>query len=305
MRQHPPDGSVFLLCCAAFNGGGRRPANLHQGFACHLVHPLQNDKVMLEKASIVSPCSLGAATGHPPVCSTLVPRVCQAGTSTNHSMQAQRHGGCVKTPSTISLNQPITSRQHHRNKYRAAPAAAEPPAALLYDFHDQLIPYDQVGEPILLLPHSNCQSAAVDHLFCYAGMVVAEAARGRAVCSSSRHGRRHARHRLPAAGWWWCRVWQQLLGGAELCRNSSVWQLLCTLQHPPVYTLGAGSSEEHVKFDLQQPPHPLYRTERGGEVTYHGPGQVTKVGSWRGQGGRLQRSDAAVGCVYEWVDPGR
>jgi hypothetical protein len=49
----------------------------------------------------------------------------------------------------------------------------------------------------------------------------------------------------------------------------------CTcLQHPPVYTLGAGSSEEHVKFDLQQPPHRLYRTERGGEVTYHGPGQV-------------------------------
>jgi lipoate-protein ligase B len=46
------------------------------------------------------------------------------------------------------------------------------------------------------------------------------------------------------------------------------------LQHPPVYTLGAGSSEDHLKFDLQQPPHPLYRTERGGEVTYHGPGQV-------------------------------
>lgn len=46
------------------------------------------------------------------------------------------------------------------------------------------------------------------------------------------------------------------------------------MQHPPVYTLGAGSSSEHVKFDLQQPPHPLFHTERGGEVTYHGPGQV-------------------------------
>lgn len=50
--------------------------------------------------------------------------------------------------------------------------------------------------------------------------------------------------------------------------------LCCAVQHPPVYTMGAGSSEDHVKFDLQHPPHPLYRTERGGEVTFHGPGQV-------------------------------
>lgn len=50
--------------------------------------------------------------------------------------------------------------------------------------------------------------------------------------------------------------------------------LLFPRQHPPVYTLGAGSNEGHVKFNLDNPPHPLYRTERGGEVTYHGPGQV-------------------------------
>ncbi|KAL1817821.1 hypothetical protein ACET3Z_020395 [Daucus carota] len=44
---------------------------------------------------------------------------------------------------------------------------------------------------------------------------------------------------------------------------------LVILQHPPVYTLGAGSSEDHLKGIKN-----YYRTERGGEVTYHGPGQL-------------------------------
>ena len=52
-------------------------------------------------------------------------------------------------------------------------------------------------------------------------------------------------------------------------------QALVILQHEPTYTLGTGSSVEHVKFDLEHPPHPLFRTERGGEVTFHGPGQLT------------------------------
>ncbi|KAK9845768.1 hypothetical protein WJX81_001903 [Elliptochloris bilobata] len=49
---------------------------------------------------------------------------------------------------------------------------------------------------------------------------------------------------------------------------------LLLLQHAPVYTLGAGSSLEHLSFDADAPPLPLHRTERGGEVTYHGPGQL-------------------------------
>lgn len=46
------------------------------------------------------------------------------------------------------------------------------------------------------------------------------------------------------------------------------------LQHQPVYTLGTGSSEENIHFDVKKAPFELYRTERGGEVTYHGPGQL-------------------------------
>lgn len=49
---------------------------------------------------------------------------------------------------------------------------------------------------------------------------------------------------------------------------------LIILQHAPVYTLGPGSSLEHLSFDPAEPPFPLFRTERGGEVTYHGPGQL-------------------------------
>jgi hypothetical protein len=41
---------------------------------------------------------------------------------------------------------------------------------------------------------------------------------------------------------------------------------LLLVQHPPVYTLGAGSSLAHLGFDPAAPPLPLFRTERGGEV---------------------------------------
>ena len=42
------------------------------------------------------------------------------------------------------------------------------------------------------------------------------------------------------------------------------------LQHSPVFTLGTGSSPDFVLSDLV----PVVRMDRGGEVTYHGPGQL-------------------------------
>ncbi|PWA65982.1 biotin/lipoate A/B protein ligase family [Artemisia annua] len=47
-------------------------------------------------------------------------------------------------------------------------------------------------------------------------------------------------------------------------------------EHEPVYTLGTASSENNLNFDVKDSPLPLYQTERGGEVTYHGPGQDNK-----------------------------
>ncbi|CAB1104580.1 unnamed protein product [Ectocarpus sp. CCAP 1310/34] len=54
--------------------------------------------------------------------------------------------------------------------------------------------------------------------------------------------------------------------------------VLLMLEHPPVYTLGRGSSLDHLRFDPTDPSsldgREVRRTERGGEVTWHGPGQV-------------------------------
>ncbi|MCW6037002.1 lipoyl(octanoyl) transferase LipB [Spirulina subsalsa FACHB-351] len=57
-------------------------------------------------------------------------------------------------------------------------------------------------------------------------------------------------------------------------QDPSLEDLLLLLEHPPVYTLGTGSDLAFVKFDPQQAPYELHRTERGGEVTYHCPGQL-------------------------------
>lgn len=46
---------------------------------------------------------------------------------------------------------------------------------------------------------------------------------------------------------------------------------LWIVEHSPVFTLGLGADQSHVLA-----PHdiPVIQTDRGGEVTYHGPGQV-------------------------------
>ena len=41
--------------------------------------------------------------------------------------------------------------------------------------------------------------------------------------------------------------------------------------HPPVFTLGQAGKPEHL---LQDSDIPLVRTDRGGQITYHGPGQA-------------------------------
>jgi lipoyl(octanoyl) transferase len=46
---------------------------------------------------------------------------------------------------------------------------------------------------------------------------------------------------------------------------------LWIVEHPPVFTLGLGADRGHV---LSAHDIPVVQTDRGGEVTYHGPGQV-------------------------------
>lgn len=58
----------------------------------------------------------------------------------------------------------------------------------------------------------------------------------------------------------------------EARRQDKSCDALLLLEHPHVFTLGRGASERY----LTSPPPavPVYRVSRGGEVTYHGPGQL-------------------------------
>lgn len=53
--------------------------------------------------------------------------------------------------------------------------------------------------------------------------------------------------------------------------------LLLLVEHPPVYTMGRTTQDHHWPGDVQltqQTGIPVVRTERGGSITYHGPGQA-------------------------------
>jgi lipoyl(octanoyl) transferase len=60
----------------------------------------------------------------------------------------------------------------------------------------------------------------------------------------------------------------------ERLDNPELSDKLLLVEHPPVYTLGTGSTLNNIKFDLNKFSGQIYRIERGGEVTFHCPGQI-------------------------------
>jgi len=48
---------------------------------------------------------------------------------------------------------------------------------------------------------------------------------------------------------------------------------LLLLEHEPVYTMGRTRDESSLREE-ELLPHPVHRTNRGGQATYHGPGQL-------------------------------
>jgi lipoyl(octanoyl) transferase len=65
-------------------------------------------------------------------------------------------------------------------------------------------------------------------------------------------------------------VWQAMRAFTDE-RSASTTDELWLLQHPPVYTLGKNARAEHV---LSPGDIPVIKSDRGGQVTYHGPGQL-------------------------------
>lgn len=57
----------------------------------------------------------------------------------------------------------------------------------------------------------------------------------------------------------------------EAKQRESLPDVLLFVEHPHVYTLGRGGKDSNV---LAPGEVPVYRTGRGGDVTYHGPGQL-------------------------------
>ncbi len=60
----------------------------------------------------------------------------------------------------------------------------------------------------------------------------------------------------------------------ERLNNPDLNDILVLLEHPPVYTLGTGSTSDFLKFDPLASEFEIHRIERGGEVTYHCPNQL-------------------------------
>jgi lipoyl(octanoyl) transferase len=65
-------------------------------------------------------------------------------------------------------------------------------------------------------------------------------------------------------------AWQAMIDFTAR-RGANTPDELWICEHPPVYTLGLAGRAEHLLYDNGIP---LVRIDRGGQITYHGPGQV-------------------------------
>ncbi len=65
-------------------------------------------------------------------------------------------------------------------------------------------------------------------------------------------------------------TWQKMQDFTN-SRDENTADELWFLQHPPVYTMGKNAKSEHL---LAPDDIPVVNSDRGGQVTYHGPGQL-------------------------------
>ncbi len=70
--------------------------------------------------------------------------------------------------------------------------------------------------------------------------------------------------------WDYARAWAAMKAFTD-DRDADTPDELWRVEHPGVFTLGQAGHAEHV---LDRGDTPLVQTDRGGQVTYHGPGQI-------------------------------
>jgi lipoate-protein ligase B len=66
-------------------------------------------------------------------------------------------------------------------------------------------------------------------------------------------------------------VWRELLALVGARQRDEIIDTLLLVEHPHVITLGRSTKRENL---LQPADTPIFEIERGGDVTYHGPGQL-------------------------------
>jgi len=65
-------------------------------------------------------------------------------------------------------------------------------------------------------------------------------------------------------------LWEAMRGFTD-ARNDATPDELWLVEHPPVFTLGYNGKTQHL---IAPGAIPVIHTDRGGQVTYHGPGQI-------------------------------
>jgi lipoyl(octanoyl) transferase len=66
-------------------------------------------------------------------------------------------------------------------------------------------------------------------------------------------------------------TWERMRARATAVADGSEDECIWTCEHDPVYTTGMRGRDNRIVAEL---PAPLVVTDRGGETTYHGPGQL-------------------------------
>ena len=65
-------------------------------------------------------------------------------------------------------------------------------------------------------------------------------------------------------------IWQAMQSFTEQ-RTNDTFDEIWLLEHEPVFTLGRNGNKDHI---LSETKIPIIKIDRGGQVTYHGPGQL-------------------------------
>ncbi len=112
------------------------------------------------------------------------------------------------------------------------------------------------------------------------------------------------------------RAWELQRSLARARAESSIPDVLLFVEHPPTYTLGKRTPPEHLLVDrsvLEAEGYAVHVVDRGGDITYHGPGQlvgypiISLEGRPGGPGRYLRALEAVIirGLEAFGIDAGR